>query len=77
MTRRMSLPRGVHAFSWTPPARGDYTVRIAAKGPSGPVGRFAEDVGVVLPKPAKRKKRAQPPSTPGTAPLRKASTKRR
>jgi D-glucuronyl C5-epimerase C-terminus len=80
-TRRMSLARGTHAFSWTPPARGSYRVRIAAKGPSGPVGRSAGDVRVVLPRPKKPKRRAgrraQPLSTPGTAPLRKASTKRR
>jgi hypothetical protein len=76
MTRSMSLPRGVHAVAWTPPARGTYRVRISAKGPSGPLGASSGQVRVVLPRPV-RKERAQPPSTPGTAPLRKASTKRR
>ncbi len=67
--------RGVHTVAWTPPARGTYRVRLSAKGPSGPRGSASEEVRVVEPR--KRSKKAQPPSTPGTAPLRKASTKRR
>jgi len=75
LTRRLSLPRGSHTVAWTPPARGSYRVSVSAKGPSGPRGVSREELRVVLPRP--RKEQAQPASTPGTAPLRKASTKRR
>jgi len=81
MSRRLSLPRGSHTLPWTPPRRGRYRVRVEAWGPSGPSGVRADVVRVVLPrpkpKPRAKPRRGQPPSRPGMAPLRKASTKRR
>ena len=78
LSRRLSLPRGRHTVPWTPPRRGRYRVRVEAKGPSGPSGVRAKVVRVVVPKPQRAKRRrGQPPSRPGMAPLRKESTKRR
>jgi hypothetical protein len=87
LSQRLALPRGSHAVTWVPPRRGAYRVRIEAQGPSGPRGVRAETVRVVLPKPKPKPKKkprdkgsrggAQPASTPGISPLRKASTKRR
>ena len=45
------LPRGTHTFAWRPPGRGHYTVRIEARGPSGPAGVETRTVKVKLPKP--------------------------
>jgi hypothetical protein len=56
ITRGLALPHGEHAVTWTPPARGRYRVRIAAQGPSGPLGVSTRKVHVVLPKPKPKKK---------------------
>jgi hypothetical protein len=66
LSRGLELPHGPHAIEWTPPARGRYRVRIAAQGPSGPVGVTTRKVNVVLPKPKPKKactKRRRPGST--------------
>jgi hypothetical protein len=55
MSRGLELPHGPHAIGWTPPARGRYRVRIAAQGPSGPLGVTTRKVEVVLPKPKPKK----------------------
>ncbi len=57
-----TLPRGTHTFAWRPPGRGHYTVRIEARGPSGPAGVETRTVKVKLPKPVKthKKKKAAP-----------------
>ena len=47
--RAVELPRGVHRFAWTPPARGHYRVRIDARGPSGPPAIERRTVRVVRP----------------------------
>ena len=92
VTRDMDVPRGTYTVPWTPARRGRYRVRIAAQGPSGPLGVRAETVRVrmseraVLRRAAERGARKRGPSgeaarrqasRPGIAPLRKASTKRR
>jgi hypothetical protein len=59
LARGLQLPHGVHTLVWTPPARGRYRVRIAAQGPSGPLGVSTRDVNVVLPKPKPKCKRAR------------------
>ena len=56
LTRGVALPHGPHALVWTPPSRGRYRVRIAAQGPSGPLGVSTRKVNVVLPKPKPKKK---------------------
>ncbi|MBJ7521987.1 MAG: hypothetical protein JHC84_19965 [Solirubrobacteraceae bacterium] len=54
--RTMRLTRGRHSVVWTPPRRGTYTVRIDARGLSGPAGRTAMKVQVVHPKPKPKPK---------------------
>jgi hypothetical protein len=61
LTSGLQLPHGEHALVWTPPARGRYRVRIAAQGPSGPLGISMRKVHVVLPKPKPKKKRCKGP----------------
>jgi hypothetical protein len=69
----LELPHGAHALTWTPPARGRYRVRIAAQGPSGPLGVSTRNVKVVLPKPKpKKKKTCKRPRRAGTGPARSA-----
>jgi hypothetical protein len=55
LTRGLELPHGAHAISWTPPSRGRFRVRIAAQGPSGPLGVQTRRFRVVLPKPKPKK----------------------
>jgi hypothetical protein len=55
LSRGLQLPHGPHAVDWTPPARGRYRLRIAAQGPSGPLGVSTRKVEVVLPKPKPKK----------------------
>jgi len=47
LRRTASLPRGVHRYSWTPPGRGRYAVRIDARGLSGPAAVARRTVRVV------------------------------
>jgi hypothetical protein len=56
LTRDVELPHGLHTLVWTPPSRGRYRVRIAAQGPSGPLGVSTLKVDVRLPKPKPKKK---------------------
>jgi hypothetical protein len=51
LSRSYELPRGGHAFTWVPPRRGTYKVRIEAQGPSGPVGVSSRVLKVKLPRP--------------------------
>jgi hypothetical protein len=51
LSRGLELPHGAHAIAWTPPSRGHFRLRIAAQGPSGPLGVETRKVRVVLPKP--------------------------
>jgi hypothetical protein len=55
LVRGLSLSHGPHAIDWTPPARGRYRLRIAAQGPSGPLGVTTRKVEVKLPKPKPKK----------------------
>ena len=55
LVRGLELPHGAHAIAWTPPARGRYRLRIAAQGPSGPLGVATRKIHVVLPKPKPKK----------------------
>src|SRR3954454_8385060 len=55
LIRGLELPHGAHAIDWTPPSRGRYRLRIAAQGPSGPLGVATRKVHVVLPKPKPKK----------------------
>jgi hypothetical protein len=52
----LELPHGPHAIAWTPPRRGRYRLRIAAQGPSGPLGVQTRKIHVVLPKPKPKPK---------------------
>lgn len=52
----MQRSRGRHSVMWVPPRRGTYTVRIEARGLSGPAGRAAMKITVKDPKPKKPKK---------------------
>jgi hypothetical protein len=56
LSRGLELPHGDHAIAWTPPARGHFRLRIAAQGPSGPLGVETRKIHVVLPKPKPRKR---------------------
>jgi len=56
LTSGLQLPHGAHTIAWTPPSRGRFRVRIAAQGPSGPLGVASRKVRVVLPKPKPKKK---------------------
>jgi hypothetical protein len=66
MSQDLELAHGAHSVLWTPPSRGRFRVRIAAQGPSGPVGVEVRRVNVVLPKPKPKKKPCKPgrPQTP-------------
>jgi hypothetical protein len=55
LSRGYELPHGDHAIPWTPPARGRFKLRIAAQGPSGPLGVTTRKLHVVLPKPKPKK----------------------
>jgi hypothetical protein len=55
LSRAYELPHGDHAIPWTPPARGRFRLRIAAQGPSGPLGVASRKINVVLPKPKPKK----------------------
>jgi hypothetical protein len=82
LSRGLQLPHGTHAVDWTPPARGRYRVRIAAQGPSGPLGVATRKVEVRLPKPkpkkacGKSKRRAVNPQRPAVNPQRRAAGSR-
>ncbi|MBJ7332056.1 MAG: hypothetical protein JHC95_19315 [Solirubrobacteraceae bacterium] len=56
LDRTLQLPRGRHSVLWSPPRKGRYTVRVDARGLSGPAGRIAQTVRVTAPKKAKRRK---------------------
>jgi hypothetical protein len=56
LSRGLELPHGEHAIAWTPPARGRFRLRIAAQGPSGPLGVETRKIHVVLPKPKPKKR---------------------
>jgi D-glucuronyl C5-epimerase C-terminus len=60
LSRDLSLPRGRHGVSWSPPGRGRYRLRIVAHGPSGPAGVALETIRVKLPKPKHHKKKKRP-----------------
>jgi hypothetical protein len=51
LSRELDLPRGSHSVPWTPSARGNYRLRIDARGPSGPLGVEQRRFKIVLPKP--------------------------
>jgi hypothetical protein len=72
MSQDLELAHGVYTVGWTPPARGRYRVRIAAQGPSGPLGVEVRRVNVVLPKPKPKKKPCKPgrPQTPRCKPAK-------
>jgi hypothetical protein len=57
LARDLTLPHGVHVLDWTPPARGRFRLRIAARGPSGPLGVARRTLRVLLPKPPGRHRR--------------------
>jgi hypothetical protein len=61
MSRTLELAHGVHTLPWTPPSRGRFRIRIAAQGPSGPLGVATRKLRVVLPKlkPKKKVKRCK------------------
>jgi hypothetical protein len=46
VSRSMDVTRGTYTVPWTPRRRGRYRVRIAAQGPSGPLGVHATSVRV-------------------------------
>jgi hypothetical protein len=56
LSRDLSLPRGRHGVSWSPPGRGRYRLRIVARGPSGPAGVALKTIQVKLPKPKPKHK---------------------
>jgi len=60
LARAMRLARGGHELSWTPPSRGRFRVRVAARGPEGRLGSSGRTVRVVLPKPKPKAKKAKP-----------------
>jgi len=60
LARDMQLGRGSHDFSWTPPSRGRFRVRVSARGPEGRLGSSARTVRVVRPKPKVKPKRRRP-----------------
>jgi hypothetical protein len=51
LSRAVRLGRGGHELSWTPPSRGRFRVRVAARGPEGRLGTSERMVRVMLPKP--------------------------
>jgi hypothetical protein len=57
LSRELSLPRGRHGVSWSPPGRGRYRLRIVARGPSGPAGVALKTIQVKLPKPKPKHKK--------------------
>jgi hypothetical protein len=57
MSRSLQLAHGEHAIDWTPPSRGHFRLRIAAQGPSGPLGIATRRIRVVLPKPKPKPKK--------------------
>jgi hypothetical protein len=46
LRRSLSLPRGSAPFSWTPPSKGVFTVRVAAVGPEGLRGVARREIRV-------------------------------
>ena len=54
LRQELSLPRGGHAVTWTPPGRGRYRLRVEARGPAGRRAVELRDLRVVLPKPKPR-----------------------
>ncbi|UUY01917.1 D-glucuronyl C5-epimerase family protein [Svornostia abyssi] len=67
--KAMRVSRGRYSVTWVPPRRGTYTVRIDARGLSGPAGRTALRVNVLYPKPKPKPK----PSKRRTGARKKAS----
>jgi hypothetical protein len=61
LARDLQLGRGGHDFSWTPPSRGRFRVRVSARGPEGRLGSSGRTVRVVRPKPKPKKKRERGP----------------
>src|SRR5215218_6273400 len=59
LSRDVHLERGQHDFTWTPPSRGRFDLRVRARGPEGRLGISHRTVRVVKPKP-KPKPRKQP-----------------
>jgi hypothetical protein len=53
----LSLPHGDHAFTWVPPRRGTFRLRIDARGPSGAPGAEQRTLRVVRPRPPRRAER--------------------
>jgi len=51
LSRDVHLDRGEHGFTWTPPSRGRFDLRVRARGPEGRLGVSHRTVRVVLPKP--------------------------
>ena len=75
MSRDLHLGRGEHDFTWTPPSRGRFDLRVRARGPEGRLGVSHRTVRVVLPKPKPKKKpkpapraKARQPTEPQPAP---------
>ena len=63
LIRGLELPHGAHAIAWTPPSRGRYRLRIAAQGPSGPLGVATRKIHVVLPEAEAEEALRQAPAT--------------
>src|SRR5215207_2787263 len=73
LSRDLRLGRGEHDFTWTPPTRGRFDLRVRARGPEGRLGVSHRSVRVVLPKPKPEPKRKAKPRqkterTPAPAP---------
>ena len=56
LARDLQLERGGHDLTWTPPTRGRFHVRVAARGPEGRLGTAGRTVRVVKPKPKPKHK---------------------
>ena len=57
VSRVRRLPRGDHEVTWTPSRGGPHTVRVEARGPTGPAEVEREKVRVADPKSEPKKKR--------------------
>ena len=77
MARDMSVSRGTYTVPWTPPRRGRYRVRIAAQGPSGPIGVRSETVSVRMSERRAQRRRAQRRGAAARARRRRAKRRAR
>ena len=65
LARDMLLGRGGHELGWTPPSRGQFRVRVSARGPEGRLGSSGRTVRVVRPKPRPKTRRDSKPKRGG------------